>query len=91
MVTYIKHPDTDEDLEIKTGFDGCAHYKIGDRINNSSTNDDHWGPEGHADNGVYLAYGNTGPVGWFVIICNIIVSFVYRDDILKRIPKINKG
>lgn len=72
MYTSITHPRGGRELQIKTGYDVCDTYKIGDKVN-YTIHKDSFGHGGIFD-GVYDSYSDRGPDDWVIIKGHKVVA-----------------
>ena len=87
MYTSIIHPKYSRELQIKTGFDDCERYHIGDTVR-FYVNKDIFGYGGIFD-GVYDSMSNKGDDDWVIIKDHKIIAIRSRkrnkyQDLIKQ-------
>lgn len=76
MFTSIVHPDDLRELQIKTGWDYCDTYRVGDMI---PWTPDPVDPGTHID-GAYVSYSDKGPDDWVIIKGGRIIAVEPRHE-----------
>lgn len=85
MFTTFFHPTTNENLQIKTGYDQCAMYRLGDDVDFRVRED---AGRAHLNDGAYFAesYDNPDQVGYFVIIKG--QKYIAVENAIKGRPEV---
>lgn len=71
MFTSVLHPKDGRELQIKSGFDDCDTYKLGDTVDWFVSS---YPFSGKLFDGVYSSYSDLGPDDWVIIKNHVVVA-----------------